>query len=157
MIGFQNEIEAESAPEQLFDLIMKTFSEGGWLQSVLGMEHRPQQETMAREVMGALNTDQPLLFEAGTGVGKSLAYLIPSILVAVHKKRQGIVATHTISLQEQIKDNDLKICRSLFAKVPELQPFLNFKVAFLVGKGNYLCTTRLDQAIAQKTELIPTD
>ena len=86
MIGFQNEIEAESAPEQLFDLIMKTFSEGGWLQSVLGMEHRPQQETMAREVMGALNTDQPLLFEAGTGVGKSLAYLIPSILVAVHKK-----------------------------------------------------------------------
>lgn len=157
MIGFQNEIEAESAPEQLFDLILETFAEGGWLQSVLGMEHRPQQETMAREVMGALNNDQPLLFEAGTGVGKSLAYLIPAILVSVRNKRQGIVATHTISLQEQIKDNDLKICRTLFSKVPELQPFLDFKVAFLVGKGNYLCTTRLDQAIAQKTELIPTD
>ena len=157
MIGFQNEIEAESAPEQLFDLILKTFAEGGWLQSVLGMEHRPQQETMAREVMGALNSDQPLLFEAGTGVGKSLAYLIPAILASVRNKRQGIVATHTISLQEQIKDNDLKICRTLFSKVPELKPFLDFKVAFLVGKGNYLCTTRLDQAIAQKTELIPTD
>lgn len=157
MIGFQNEIEAESAPEILFDWVTKTFREGGWLQTELGMEYRPQQETMAREVMGALNSDQPLLFEAGTGVGKSLAYLIPSILVAIHQRRQGIVATHTISLQEQIKDKDLEICRSLFSKVPELKAYENFKVAFLVGKGNYLCTTRLDQAIAQKTELIPSD
>jgi ATP-dependent DNA helicase DinG len=157
MIGFQNEIEAESAPELLFDLVKKTFSEGGWLQSELSMEYRPQQETMAREVMGALSSDQPLLFEAGTGVGKSLAYLIPAIFTAVHKKRQGIIATHTISLQEQIKDKDLEICRHLFSKVPELKVYEGFKVAFLVGKGNYLCTTRLDQAIAQKTELIPSE
>jgi ATP-dependent DNA helicase DinG len=157
MIGFQNEIEAESAPDLLFDLVKKTFCEGGWLQSELGMEYRPQQETMAHEVMGAFNTDQPLLFEAGTGVGKSLAYLIPAIFLAIHKRRQGIVATNTISLQEQIKDNDLKICRTLFSKIPELKVYEGFKVAFLVGKGNYLCTTRLDTAIAQKTELIPSD
>lgn len=157
MIGFQNEIEAESAPELLFDLVQKTFGEDGWLQTELGMEYRPQQETMAREVVGAFNNDQPLLFEAGTGVGKSLAYLIPAILLAVHQKRQGIVATHTISLQEQIKDNDLEICRTLFKKVPELAVYAEFKVAFLIGKGNYLCSTRLDQAIAQKTELIPSD
>jgi len=157
MIGFQNEIEADSAPDILFDLVTKIFSDGGWLQSTLGMEYRPQQETMAREVVGAFSNDQPLLFEAGTGVGKSLAYLIPAILIAMRNKRQGIVATNTISLQEQIKDNDLKICRTLFSKVPELQTYLDFKVAILVGKGNYLCTTRLDQAIAQKTELIPTD
>ena len=119
MIGFQNEIEAESAPELLFDLVQKTFGEDGWLQTELGMEYRPQQETMAREVVGAFNNDQPLLFEAGTGVGKSLAYLIPAILLAVHQKRQGIVATHTISLQEQINDNALEICRTLFKKVPE--------------------------------------
>ncbi|MCB1123642.1 MAG: ATP-dependent DNA helicase, partial [Verrucomicrobiae bacterium] len=157
MIGFQNELEAESAPDLLFDLVQRTFTEGGWLQTVLGMEYRPQQETMAREVAGAFSNDQPLLFEAGTGVGKSLAYLIPAIILAVSQKRQGIVATHTISLQEQIKDKDLDICRSLFKKVPELAGYADFKVAFLVGKGNYLCTTRLDQAIAQKTELIPSD
>lgn len=157
MIGFQNELEAESAPDLLFDLVRRTFTEGGWLQTVLGMEYRPQQETMTREVAGAFSNDQPLLFEAGTGVGKSLAYLIPAIILAVSQKRQGIVATHTISLQEQIKDKDLDICRSLFKKVPELAGYADFKVAFLVGKGNYLCTTRLDQAIAQKTELIPSD
>ena len=157
MIGFQNEIEAASTPELFFNLVKQTFQEHGWLQTALGMEYRPQQETMSREVIGALLSDQPLLFEAGTGVGKSLAYLIPSIFVAVHQNRQGIVATHTISLQEQIKDKDLEICRRLFEKVPDLNRFRQFKVAFLVGKGNYLCTTRLDQAIAQKTELIPSD
>ncbi|MCZ6672038.1 MAG: ATP-dependent DNA helicase, partial [Verrucomicrobia bacterium] len=157
MIGFQNEIEAECSPELLFGLVKKTFCQRGWLQSELGMEYRPQQETMACEVMGALSNDQPLLFEAGTGVGKSLAYLIPSIFVALHQKRQGIVATNTISLQEQIKDKDLEICRALFSKVSELKTYSDFKIAFLVGKGNYLCTTRLDQAIAQKTELIPSN
>ena len=154
MIGFQNELEANSTQEVLFKWIRKTFQENGWLQQHLGMEYRPQQETMAREVIGALSNDQPLLFEAGTGVGKSLAYLIPAILHAVRNKRQSVVATHTISLQEQIKDKDLEICKRLFKSVPELKPFAVFKVAFLIGKGNYLCTTRLDQAIAQKTELI---
>ncbi len=157
MIGFQNAIEAEQSGDFIFGLVNRTFRKKGWLQKFLGMEFRPQQEIMAREVVGALQNNEPLLFEAGTGVGKSLAYLIPSILVAVHQKRQGIIATHTISLQEQIKEKDLDICRSLFGKVAELAAFKGFKVAFLVGKGNYLCTTRLDQAIAQKTELIPSD
>jgi len=157
MIGFKDETSAPQAANFLYELVRRTFMEDGWLCQHLGMEYRPQQETMAREVIGALENDQPLLFEAGTGVGKSLAYLIPAILVAVTQKRPGIVATHTISLQEQIKDKDLEICKKLFNRVPELAPFREFKVAFLVGKGNYLCSTRLDLAIAQKTELIPSD
>lgn len=157
MIGFQNEIEAKSSPEVLFKQVQKTFQENGWLQEQLAMEYRPQQEKMAWETVGALTNDQPLLFEAGTGVGKSLAYLIPAILHAMQNKRLGIVATHTISLQEQIKNKDLEICKRLFQSVGELRTFADFKVAFLVGKGNYLCTTRLDQAIAQKTELIPSE
>ncbi len=157
MISLKDDEPAQMPANYLFQLVSKTFEEGGWLQAALGMEHRPQQETMAREVIGALENNQPLLFEAGTGVGKSLAYLIPMILMAMTNKRQGIMATHTISLQEQIKDKDLKICKTLFEKTPELHSFIKFDVAFLVGKGNYLCTTRLDQAIAQKTELIPTD
>ena len=157
MIGFQNATEAKLEGNPVPGLVEQIFRRGGWLQKYLGMEHRPQQEAMARQVVGALQTDQPLLFEAGTGVGKSLAYLIPSILVAVHQKRQGIIATHTISLQEQIEKKDLQICRDLFGKVAQLAAFEPFKVALLVGKGNYLCATRLNQAIAQKTELIPSE
>jgi len=157
MIGFKDEISAPLASNYLFELVSQTFKDGGWLCQYLGMEYRPQQESMAREVIGALENNQPLLFEAGTGVGKSLAYLIPALFVAVTQKRQGIIATHTISLQEQVKDKDLKICRTLFSKVPQLAAFREFKVAFLVGKGNYLCSSRLDLAIAQKTELIPSE
>ncbi len=159
MIGFQNAVEAKAKPsgDHIPGLVHNTFRRDGWLQKFLGMEYRPQQEIMARQVVGALQNDQPLLFEAGTGVGKSLAYLIPAILVAIHQRRQGIIATHTISLQEQIEKKDLKICRALFGKVDQLAAFKPFKVALLVGKGNYLCTTRLNQAIAQRTELIPSE
>jgi len=64
-----------------------------------------------------------------------------------------IVSTHTISLQEQIETKDLPLCRRLFESVDELRPYAKFKSALLVGKANYLCTTRLAHALQSRHEL----
>ena len=134
-------------------LAAKIFAEDGWLQSGLKLDHRPQQETMARAVAAAMKDDAPLLFEAGTGVGKSLAYLVPGIIHAVDQSRQLIVSTHTISLQEQLETSDLPKCRRLFKSTPNLARYADFKSAVLVGKSNYLCTTRLGHALADRASL----
>lgn len=146
-----------SLSSTVFTLVHKTFSPDGWLQKTLHLEHRPQQESMAKSVAEALDFDSSLLFEAGTGVGKSLAYLIPGLLFAIENKRPFIVSTHTKALQEQIQNNDLPRCRELFKAVPELNHFAEFKTALLMGRSNYLCTSRLAHAISAKTELFPTD
>lgn len=134
-------------------LVGETFEEDGWVHDALELEHRPEQEQMALEVAEAFAANEPLLFEAGTGVGKSLAYLVPGLLHAVSTGRPMLVSTHTISLQEQIQQKDIELCRRLFRAVPRLNKFADFKSALLVGKANYLCTTRLAQAIEAKTEL----
>ncbi|RME69875.1 MAG: ATP-dependent DNA helicase [Verrucomicrobia bacterium] len=131
----------------------RAFAEGGWLQAHLGLEHRPQQEAMGLAVAGALLDDAPLLFEAGTGVGKSLAYLIPGIMHAVDSERPMIVSTHTIALQDQIEHKDLPLCRQLFASVGALARYADFRATVLVGKGNYICRQRLARALASKTDL----
>jgi ATP-dependent DNA helicase DinG len=108
---------------------------------------------MARRVAAAFRDDTPLLFEAGTGIGKSLAYLVPGIIHATDCGRQMIVSTHTISLQEQIEKKDLPLCRRLFGTVPELAPYAGFVSTVLVGKSNYLCTSRLSHALAERATL----
>ena len=154
MIGIRD--DAGTAPPPVSHapaLAAKIFAEGGWLQEGLRLEHRPQQETMARAVATAMKDDEPLLFEAGTGVGKSLAYLVPGIIHAIDTSRQLIVSTHTISLQEQIQTSDLPTCRRLFKTTPTLARYAEFKSAVLVGKSNYLCTTRLASALKEKGDL----
>jgi ATP-dependent DNA helicase DinG len=138
-------------------LTAKIFSEDGWLCDALELEHRPQQAQMARAVAAAMKTDEPLLFEAGTGVGKSLAYLLPGLIHAMSQTRQMIVSTHTISLQEQLETKDLPLCRKFFSAVDELKPYAAFKSAVLVGKSNYLCTTRLAYALADRGTLFADD
>jgi len=140
---------ASRAPQ----LAARVFSEGGWLQAKLELEHRPGQEAMAHAVAAAFRDDLPLLFEAGTGIGKSLAYLVPGIIHATDCGRQLIVSTHTISLQEQIEKKDLPLCRRLFAAAPELGRYAGFASTVLVGKSNYLCTTRLSHALAERASL----
>jgi ATP-dependent DNA helicase DinG len=158
MIGLQESLDATPPlpPSRAPVLTAQVFAEGGWLQDGLQLEHRPEQEQMARAVASALNADQSLIFEAGTGVGKSLAYLLPGIIHAVDQARQLIVSTHTIALQEQLDTKDLPLCRRVFAIHPELAPYAQFKSAVLVGKANYLCTTRLATALRDKHELFAT-
>src|SRR5512140_1962553 len=108
---------------------------------------------MALAVAAAMRDDEPLLFEAGTGVGKSLAYLVPGLIQAIDQSRQLIVSTHTISLQEQLETSDLPLCRRLFKSTAALARYADFKSAVLVGKSNYLCTTRLGHALADRASL----
>lgn len=152
-----DEISNESNTITSDVLVHKIFSSQGWLQNTLYLEHRPQQESMAKAIENALNSNSPLLFEAGTGVGKSLAYLIPGILFAIDHKRPFIVSTHTKALQEQIQNNDLPLCRRLFKSIPQLEPYAEFKTAMLMGRSNYLCTTRLAHVVSTQGELFPPD
>ncbi|MFT3870516.1 MAG: helicase C-terminal domain-containing protein [Nibricoccus sp.] len=157
MIGFNDGPTPPPAPpSRAPELTARIFAEGGWLQDGLSLEHRPQQEQMALATAAAMKADEPLLFEAGTGVGKSLAYLLPGLVHAIDQSRQLIVSTHTIALQEQLETKDLPLCRRVFATAPELARYKDFKSAVLVGKSNYLCTTRLAHALRDKQELFAT-
>jgi ATP-dependent DNA helicase DinG len=154
MIGIRDETaQAQPPPSRAPELSARIFSEAGWLRTNLGLEHRPGQERMANAVAAAFRDDEPLLFEAGTGIGKSLAYLVPGIIHAADCGRQLIVSTHTISLQEQIDKKDLPLCRRLFTSVLELNRYASFQSTVLVGKSNYLCTTRLSHALAERATL----
>ncbi len=157
MISPNEGAESRSSPIHLPDIVSGVFAEGGLLQSKLDLEYRPEQTAMAAAVSQSMASDTPLIFEAGTGVGKSLAYLVPGIIHAIESKRPCIVSSNTIALQEQIQNNDLPICRQLFQSIYELEQYAGFKSIILVGKGNYLCPTRLANAIANKTELFPND
>ncbi len=158
MIGLNDELaSAPAQPSRLPELVAGIFAAEGWLQARLDLEHRPGQEQMARAVAAALGEDSALLFEAGTGVGKSVAYLVPGIIHAVDTQRPLIVSTHTISLQEQIETGDLPLCRRLFAAEPALSAYQGFKSTVLVGKSNYLCTTRLARALEDRASLFAED
>ena len=129
----------------LMDQVEKIFSPKGLLSRSNNFEFRPQQQQMAIAVARALEQGEHLAVEAGTGVGKSLAYLVPSILYAIARKKKAIISTHTINLQEQLTQKDL----------PMLQQILpvKFSFAMLKGRGNYLCTRRLQKAMQQSGNL----
>jgi ATP-dependent DNA helicase DinG len=92
---------------------------------------------MASAVERALAQGRHLLAEAGTGVGKSFAYLLPAIDYAVRTKKRVVVSTHTISLQEQLIEKDIPLIRATY---PE-----EFTAVLVKGRSNYLCQRRLDQ------------
>jgi ATP-dependent DNA helicase DinG len=101
-------------------------------------ESRPQQLAMAAAVDDALTTGHHLLVEAGTGIGKSFAYLLPAIEYAVRQGKRVVISTHTISLQEQLIEKDIPLIRSVF---PD-----EFSAVLVKGRSNYLCQRRLHQA-----------
>jgi ATP-dependent DNA helicase DinG len=101
-------------------------------------EYRPQQLEMAEAVQWAMEDGHHLLAEAGTGVGKSFAYLLPAIHYAVTKKKRVVISTHTISLQQQLIEKDIPLIQSIY---PE-----EFTAVLVKGRGNYLCKRRLEQA-----------
>jgi ATP-dependent DNA helicase DinG len=114
------------------------FGEHGKLAGVMAFEFRPQQREMAQAIACALEQQQHLIVEAPTGVGKSLAYLVPSILYALNNRKKAIISTHTKNLQEQLIRKDIEIVRKVLHR--------EFRVALFKGRRNYLCTTRLRNA-----------
>jgi ATP-dependent DNA helicase DinG len=131
-----------------FDLVKQVeqiFSPNGILSRSKNFEFRPQQQQMAMAVAQSLQERKHLAVEAGTGVGKSLAYLIPAILFAKRHKKKAVVSTHTINLQEQLTQKDLPMLQQI---LPE-----EFEFTMLKGRGNYLCTRRLQRAMQQAGSL----
>lgn len=104
-------------------------------------EHRPSQVGMAREVGRALNQGHHLLVEAGTGTGKSMAYLVAAWEWARRNSRQVVVATNTINLQEQLMERDLP----LLSRAADEE----VKCALVKGRGNYLCLRKWGELLAR--------
>ena len=91
-------------------------------------------------VARALEEERHLVVEAGTGVGKSIAYLVPAILFAIEQKKKAIISTHTINLQEQLLHKDIPILKKILP--------VEFEAALMKGRQNYLCPRRLERALA---------
>ena len=139
------ESQPAGSAQDLVQQVAEIFSLKGILSRSKNFEFRPQQQEMAVAVAQALANGEHLTVEAGTGVGKSLAYLVPAILHAVANKKKAVISTHTINLQEQLTQKDL----------PMLEQILPVKFSFtmLKGRANYLCTRRLHKAVQQAGNL----
>jgi ATP-dependent DNA helicase DinG len=121
------------------------FSDGGKLGKAKGYESRPGQAKMAERVAEIIEDRRHLVVEAGTGTGKSLAYLVPAAYAAQELGKKAIISTYTIHLQEQLFGKDVPIVQSLV-------PF-EFTAALLKGRQNYLCPHRLKKAQQHQGDL----
>lgn len=111
--------------------------------TVAGYQHRPQQLVLANHIHSALNQRCHLIGQAGTGTGKTKAYLIPAILYAMKGPCRVIVSTATKNLQRQIVEHELPMLRRLLGADLIKKHGRNFTAAVLVGKGNYECQDRM--------------
>jgi len=103
-------------------------------------EHRPGQIDMARAVMRAFEENRHLIVEAGTGTGKTLAYLVPAVAAALAGRGRVIISTGTKNLQEQLMEKDIPFLQSILPK--------KFTATYMKGRSNYLCLNRLGRAQA---------
>jgi ATP-dependent DNA helicase DinG len=108
-------------------------------------EYRKEQVAMARAVTDAIERPGHLVAEAGTGVGKSFAYLVPSILAAVHQKKKIVISTHTIALQEQLLNKDIPFLQSVMEE--------EFTAVLVKGRSNYISLRRLNVALQRHQSL----
>jgi len=135
----------DSLGTEFVERVRTIFSEDGLLSKAKNFEFRPQQQEMAVAVARALEEDRHLVVEAGTGVGKSLAYLVPAILFALEQHKKAIISTHTINLQEQLLHKDIPILKKVLP--------VEFDAALMKGRQNYLCHRRLERALQGSKEL----
>jgi len=121
-------------------------SNGPMAMALKGFEARAEQQKMMRNVLEAYNCNRIALIEAGTGTGKSLAYLIPAMLWAAQAKERTLISTNTITLQEQLLQKD----------IPLIENALNLNVHAVLVKGmhNYLCIRKLEE-LHQEILLLP--
>ncbi|MCA1658937.1 MAG: DEAD/DEAH box helicase family protein [Verrucomicrobiaceae bacterium] len=143
MIALRDSLESD-----FIEQVRSLFSKEGLLSRAKNFEYRPEQQQMAVAVARALEEERHLVVEAGTGVGKSIAYLAPSLLYAIQEKKKAVVSTHTINLQEQLLHKDIPILRKILP--------IEFEAALMKGRQNYLCPRRLERALQQASELFTT-
>jgi len=135
----------DSLGTEFVERVRTIFSENGLLSKAKNFEFRPQQQEMAVAVAQALEEDRHLVVEAGTGVGKSLAYLVPAILFALEQHKKAIISTHTINLQEQLLHKDVPILKKVLP--------VEFEAVLMKGRQNYVCPRRLERALQSSKEL----
>lgn len=125
----------ELTPLNVEEVAAKLATDGPFAKLFPGYEARPPQVDMLRKVVDAFNKNQHTFVEAGTGTGKSLAYLIPAMMWAIQNGERVVVSTNTINLQEQLADKD----------VPSVIHVLGEqgRAAVMKGKGRYVCQSRL--------------
>lgn len=130
----EEKVDIDAAAELLED-------DGPFARALPGFERRPEQIEMTRSVAKAINDGQRLIVEAGTGVGKSLAYLLPAALHAALNGRRVVISTNTINLQEQIIEKDIP---TLLAALEDARRGSEGEIryALLKGRANYLCFKR---------------
>ena len=104
---------------------------------------------MSLSVARAIDEGKHLMVEAGTGVGKSFAYLVPAILAAAEQGKKVVVSTHTISLQEQLLDKDLPFLRAVMP--------VEFTAVLVKGRGNYISLRRLEAATGRAARHVSDD
>jgi ATP-dependent DNA helicase DinG len=134
-----------SGTDTFVERVREMFSPTGRLAGARNFEYRPEQQEMAVAVAEALAERRHLVVEAGTGVGKSLAYLVPAVLWAVEKKRKAVISTYTINLQEQLVYKDIPILQKILEET--------FEAVLWKGRQNYLCPLRLERAMQLQGEL----
>lgn len=139
--GEEEEEAADAGDSKLpetFDSFNEAFKEA-LRQRFAAYEDREAQTLMQREVAEALKQGRHLMIEAGTGTGKSLGYLIPSLYYGLKHETKVLVSTHTINLQEQLRERDIPLLNELFP--------VRFKAAVLKGRSHYLCLRKFEQKI----------
>ncbi len=125
------------------------FSPGGIIsQQLPGYEYRDEQLLMANAVARAFAASEHLIVEAGTGVGKSFAYLIPAISLAAKKEQTVVISTNTISLQEQLVTKDIPFLQKVLPR--------DFKAVLAKGRSNYLSRRRLNSLLTFEHGLFDT-
>lgn len=123
--------------QKLFDALFHHMDPSSMREGLAQYEDRPEQRKMAEEVLKAFVQNHVALIEAGTGTGKSLAYLLPALLFALESGEPVIISTHTITLQEQLLHKDIPIALRLLKK--------DLNVVLVKGMGNYLCLEKLSR------------
>jgi DNA polymerase-3 subunit epsilon/ATP-dependent DNA helicase DinG len=136
----------EKDSQRVEEAVDQIFGEAGSLEKSLnGFESRPEQVEMAKAVANAIENEEHLIVEAGTGVGKSLAYLIPSVLFAIRSGKKVVVSTNTINLQEQLIGKDVEITSGALEEFGEKADLM--RAAQLKGRANYVCFKRWQNAV----------
>ncbi|MHC4115866.1 MAG: ATP-dependent DNA helicase [Planctomycetota bacterium] len=133
-----------------FTDLREVLAPGGTIsRSLSGFEARPQQVEMARAVQKAVLDGRRLAVEAGTGVGKSFAYLIPAVDLVSRGAGKALISTFTITLQEQLINKDIPFLTDCMPQ--------NFNAVLAKGRGNYLCKRRLQFAVGKQKMLFDRD
>ena len=122
--------------------IIASLQEGGAVASRLNSyEPRKAQLDLLELIIRAFNKDAHAMAEAGTGVGKSFAYLLPAMHFALENREKVVISTATITLQQQLYEKDIPLVASAIGA--------DIKSVLMKGRGNYLCMRRLDESIAE--------